>query len=314
MARGTYLQQIARRAVLDTPGALRPRRRPYPVTPVDDAAPGWPVVSARTPELDGAQAPAGAATAVAAEPLAHAAPDDGADRPSVRDDRIATAAAPARGAPASTAPPTPSPPAVTPRRSAVLRGGVPIAPDPLAIALAAAIRWAASEERSDTSAAVRAEPERAAPPDPTVDGAPAAVRRPAPPDASAHEQLDRRSSSAPPRPAIDPRAPVVPAPRAPVVTAPRERAPSVQPPAEPRARRPGSPVTAAAPPAARPRAATDPDAAPFTGIHIGSVEVQILPPAEPMAPPAVTRPTAVSPAPSGPLARGLTSTIGLRQS
>jgi hypothetical protein len=50
---------------------------------------------------------------------------------------------------------------------------------------------------------------------------------------------------------------------------------------------------------------------PFKGIHIGSVEVQILPP--PPAPAPATRPAA-PPAARTRLARGLTSSIGLRQS
>ena len=53
--------------------------------------------------------------------------------------------------------------------------------------------------------------------------------------------------------------------------------------------------------------ATAPDR--FTSIHIGSVEVEIVAP-----PPASAEPAAAAPAPLAPLARGLSTSIGLRQS
>jgi hypothetical protein len=55
----------------------------------------------------------------------------------------------------------------------------------------------------------------------------------------------------------------------------------------------------------------------FTGVHIGSVEVEILPVPDSMKPPVAMAPAPPAPASATavlPLARGFTSWIGLRQS
>jgi hypothetical protein len=58
-------------------------------------------------------------------------------------------------------------------------------------------------------------------------------------------------------------------------------------------------------------------AASGTGVHIGSIEVEIVPVAEapaPSAAPQRVEPAPSAPASAAPLTRGLTSPIGLRQS
>ena len=52
----------------------------------------------------------------------------------------------------------------------------------------------------------------------------------------------------------------------------------------------------------------------FTGIHIGSVEVEILPSPNPVTPPVAVATARASTVAVTRLARGLTSSIGLRQS
>lgn len=313
MSRGTYLQQIARRAIQDTPRLLRPRRlmRAPRATPPDE-----PVLAARvpvavlsnvsavdpTPPL--APAPVGPTRASSAKPrmapepiapsvTAASAPPSGADFvPAIhrRDSSSASDAAeesvpgdkiqrlppmePSPIPPAHRTPPIAKEP-TEPRRPMAPRRNVPDAPDPLAVALAAAVRWTSSEERPDPIAATRPAHER-----PATE----ADHREEPIVGAAREtpSRDTPSRATPPR---DLPARVTPVPRAEAVAA-----------------IPGDRSTPAS------------TAERFTGIHIGSVEVHILPPPEPVAPP-VPRPRAVSTVrPVTPLARGLSSSIGLRQS
>lgn len=156
-------------------------------------------------------------------------------------------------------------------------------PDPLAAALAAAVRWTAS----DPAAMIPSRPPRAVEiPPATAASAVDISGRPAPAAGSPRQAAVAPAFPAParvaaiPQPSILPRAMVSPS-------------------------QPVAAVTTHASAAAVER---------FTGIHIGSVQVEILPPPVPLtsppaAPPAVPRAT-----PASQLARGLTSSIGLRQS
>jgi hypothetical protein len=160
-----------------------------------------------------------------------------------------------------------------PRRPMPSRRNVPVAPDPLAVTLAAAMRWTSSDER----------------PTPIVPRAAPHAERDVEPVAGARRETPRR----------DPAAPVTQAPRAEAVAA--------------TARGPLSLPSPAASPGPASRPTPPPAAERFTGVHIGSLEVQILSPPELVTPP-IARPPAASKAVLTPLARGFTSSIGLRQS
>jgi len=310
MARGSYLEQIASRAVPDT-RFLRPRRpvlAPFPVPP-DQAVPAAQVAFAVAPAATpGAPSPLGAATpldplspppahpslrpepapvvaATSTSPVGESAVVSPHD-PSPATDPSRRTAPPAtlgEGAPAkpsvAVTPPSPEQVAKTP---AATRGRiapprhVPAAPDPLALALATAVRWTSSDEMPD-----------------------AIARRPQP-------------ELPPTKPAGRDRSPAGPARETAPLRAASRLEPS-SPPVSPTTR-PPSPEVPAGPQERATRALAVEGAAPeAAGIHIGSVEVQILAP-PPVAPP-VPRPTAAArAAPPGPLARGLASAIGLRQS
>lgn len=313
MSRGTYLQRIARRAIQDTPGVLRPRRsmRTLSASPPDEAPSALQspaaVSSTRLPAADPVQprasAPVGrfppsiAPPEIAAQPAAHATvsvslppPVAGVDTHAVPRRDVPSAARaveetsaadiiqrPSRREPSAVAGDrTTEAIARTPggaRRRMPSRRNVPVAPDPFAATLAAAVRWTSSDER------------------PT----------PIAPRATAHsereiEPVARDLRETPPR---DPPAGVTQAPRAEAVAA--------------TPRGPLSLPSSAASPGAASRATPAPAAERFTGIHIGSLEVQILTPPEMPTPPAA-RPPAASNAVLTPLARGFTSSIGMRQS
>ncbi|MBK8211890.1 MAG: hypothetical protein IPK78_20045 [Rhodospirillales bacterium] len=156
-------------------------------------------------------------------------------------------------------------PPIEPRRPMAPRRNIAVAPDPLAVALAAAVRWTSSDdERPDPNAVAPRQRERP--------GAPAFV----PPRETHRREAPAPPGDAPPR--------VVRAPRAEVVAAKPDHRPAPAPAAER-----------------------------FAGVHIGSVEVQILSPT-PVQPPVARPPAVPSAAPAPPLARGLTSAIGLLQS
>jgi hypothetical protein len=196
--------------------------------------------------------------------------------------------------------PAPSQPRTEPSRVAVppdtesiaverLTSPAPIAddrvstPDPFAMALAAAVRWTSSD------------PEPLAP-------------------------MQRAHAAVPVRPAA--RSAVVQTPREsppPATPAPTTRGRATGGETAPTMPTPAMPTRAIVPaprqtPAGAPRA-TPPSTERFTGIHIGAVDVQILPPPDPVKPPAAA-PAASRPKPAtaSQLARGLTSSIGLRQS
>jgi hypothetical protein len=169
---------------------------------------------------------------------------------------------------------------MAPRRNA------PIAPDPLAVALAAAVRWTSSDARSALigrrAQAAATSPEH---------------KRSATLAADSDEPVGGPAHETPPRetPALE-----LPARKMPARDAPARATPSV---------RAESVVTAP-----RERSAPAPAAEPATRVHIGSIEVHMLPAPEAVAQ-KISRPQAVSSAaPAAPLARGLTSSIGLRQS
>lgn len=162
---------------------------------------------------------------------------------------------------------------IAPRR-ALPRRNVAAAPDPLALALAAAVRWTSSAEPVDREAS-EIERDRSATP---------RARGASLPSSPANEPIARETVGATVAPAQPP-APSnsrhlaragLEAPRVPAMPLPENR---------------------------------------FTGVHIGSVDVQIVSAAEPAARPVVRAPVASNrPSPQGPLARGLTSPFGLRQS
>jgi hypothetical protein len=159
-----------------------------------------------------------------------------------------------------------------------------VAPDPLAVALAAAVRWTSSDERSS----------------PIIPTAPTRS------DQEHHAGEGTREVE-----------PVADHARK---TPPRERpARAMQPPhADAVAAMPRGPLSLPSP-AASPRPAAvhetrSPAAERFTGIHIGSLEVQILPPPAPVTSPVQRRSVTLGVAPAASLARGFTSAIGLRQS
>ena len=306
MARGSYLEQIASRAAQDA-RFLRPRGpalAPFPVPPhkaVPTAQVPFAVAPAAPP---GAPSPLGAPTPLDPLPPPHAHPSLGPEPapvvaatstspvnesavvsphgPSPAMDPSRRTALPAKlgeGAPAKPSaaitPPRPEQIAKTP---AAARGRiapprhVPAAPDPLALALATAVRWTSSDEMPD---AIARRPQPELPPTEPA----GRDRSPARP---ARETAPLRAASR-----LEPSSPPV---------SPTTRPPSPEAPAGPQERA----TRALAVEGAAPEAA---------GIHIGSVEVQIL------APPPVPRPTAAArAAPPGPLARGLASAIGLRQS
>jgi hypothetical protein len=318
MSRGTYLQRIARRAIQDTPGLLRPRRvvRTLPAPPPDDEAASAlmpAAVSARMPAADPVQppisapvapsAPSGAPPAIASQPAAHALVAASAPLP-VPD--VAPPAVPRRDVPfapravdeTSTVdtiqrPSRMEPPAVArDRRTEPIvsapgqaRRPVPptrkilVAPDPLEVALAAAVRWTSSDER----------------PSPTAPIAPTRSER------EHHAGEGTREVG-----------PVAGRERE---TPPRERPARAKqaPRAEADAATPRGLLTLPSPGSA-PHATPSPAADRFTGIHIGSLEVQILPPPALVTPPVQRRSLPLSVAPPAPLARGFTSAIGLRQS
>jgi hypothetical protein len=146
------------------------------------------------------------------------------------------------------------------------------APNPLAVALAAAVRWTAS------------------------DAAPLARSRSAHAASGAHPPV-----------------------REPIVQSPREPAPlATSSQQTPVALTPARPARAMASPSPNALAVTPRTAATtterFTGVHIGSVEVEILPPPDPVQPPVASPPAPPSVGTPTQLSRGLTSSIGLRQS
>jgi hypothetical protein len=303
MARDSYLGQIARRAVLDAPGLLPPRRieRALPVTPLDKPASTVHMPAAKSshmPVVD--HAPPRAPTRVDAPPsasveletrpeLAASAVNETspmATRSGVVSSVIPVAASPTRDAApqlrpadreqqppggeslaATTTAPGVEPVAtvpIEPRRPMAPRRNIAVAPDPLAIALATAVRWTSSDDE-------RAGSKPAAP-----------AKRPAMESAGRSEpsmavlpETHRRERLAPPGD-VPPRVP--PGPRVQAIA--------------------GTPDDRSAPTPAGDRIAR---------VHIGSGEVQIL------TPPGARPPVSSAPVPA-PLARGLTSAIGLRQS
>jgi hypothetical protein len=305
MAQGSYLEQIARRAVQDTPGLLprRPRARALRATPPDEPVSAEQMprpVSSGMPAAD--PIPSRAPTPIGATPWVSIEPETPSEpAASVVSEAVATPsragvvpevihgdAPPARDATSQTRPagriqqpperedftvadaPTlaPPPPSLEPRRPAVPQRNIAVVPDPLAVALAAAVRWTASDnERPGPIAAARVQRER-----PAGRGGPAAV----PPRA-----IRGRDAAAPP---------------------PHDDAPPVR--RDPRA----DPVAATS----DHRSAPAPAAERFAGVHIGSVEVQILAPS--VQPAIARRPGVSSGTPAAPLTRGLSSAIGLHQS
>src|SRR5262245_39656268 len=180
MARGSYLDQIAWRAVQDTPALLPPRRR-VRATPV--AAPDHPltvpqvpsVPSPTTPAADpipprmaatiGAPASASADQHLGPEPsspdvvesspsppravgVPDALPVEPAPDPVVDVKPIHEIPPPQREPVAAAAKPTEpfAPPPPRPRRPPEPRRNIAVAPDPLAVALAAAVRWTSSDD------------------------------------------------------------------------------------------------------------------------------------------------------------------------
>jgi hypothetical protein len=301
MARGAYLERLARRAVQATPGLMPPRRlvRALPAT-----APDPPLAPARAPSAaslgpDADSIPRPAPMPIAApparvEPQTRSEPTIPAAialSPPLADAGVVpglggsvdpidapTPIAAPDTPPAEKVQPQPADPLIVataprmerkataplePRRSMPPDRNIAVAPDPLAVALATAVRWASSDED-----------------------------RPAPIAANGPERARPATTSAKPGRAV-------PAPTAPEADQ-RSRV-GLAPPAGGIAAAPDGRRSAAAPER-------------FAGIHIGSVEVQILSPPPPSPPPVARTPAASSAGPVKPLARGLTSAIGLRQS
>jgi len=159
--------------------------------------------------------------------------------------------------------------------------------DPIATTLAAAIRWTMSPDHPRHTSA-----------DPFVQTQVAAPR--VPPALLEHPKTTIGGGEPP----HDTRSPM---------TRVQQSAPTPAPRAEASPKRVIEPSQVAVPVSARPSAIREPATAErFSRVHIGSVEVQILPPPEQASmPPAVVRGPEV---PAARLTRELTSPIGLRQS
>jgi hypothetical protein len=156
---------------------------------------------------------------------------------------------------------------------------VQVAPNPFAVALTAAMRWTSSNEQPDPIGATRSA---------RVQHARDAVHASEPMSGPA-----RATPREPPTRATQP-------PRGDAVAATH--------------RGPHSAATPEVPARPAQRETPEPADQRFTGIHIGSLEVQILPPPEAVIQPVHGRSVASNAAPAAPLARGFTSAIGLRQS
>jgi hypothetical protein len=165
----------------------------------------------------------------------------------------------------------PSPPA----RRRALRPADPL-PDPLALALASAIRWTSSSDSPHPIAVVPGVP---APRETETVHAETPLQRP-----SSGPLAAPRQTAAPAK-----------APHTPVASRP---APAI--------------VTPRGLPADSPSRSAPAPARQFSRIHIASVEVRVQAPAAPTPSPARVT-AASSSAPATPLARGFTSSIGLRQ-
>lgn len=321
MSRGSYLWRTANRAVQHEPAIVPPRRfaRALPVTPPEGPQPiatPRPPVPANVPPPRAAEhvhqqqsVPAVATRneeLVAPEfpitpPIVNARPSRPradfvfeASRRALSPTRNATEEIPGgmHAPPAATellpmgAPFNTESIALEPSEPPRLIANARVsAPDPLAVALAAAVRWTSS------------------------DPAPIAASRSA--HAASAAPLTSResivhSSREPPPPATPARAPVTPerAMRAPVIPAPETVLSSERHAPVPTLR------AALAFTSHDPARATER----FTGIHIGTVEVEILPSPDPVKPPVASTPAPPSVGASTQLARGLTSSIGLRQS
>lgn len=332
MARAGYIARIARRAAASAPAPLRPRRVParLPGDGVTEeasaeteayatAAPGFahllgspdlstvvaprstsaPAVAVAPPPVSAARAtpPAAPLPSAVTEPgpasgrarrarskarerdreaggETIALPSPGArTKPAIAEPVAARFSTPervldpAKSSDAGRSHPRPAATTAFARASALPQRNVPAGPDPLALALAAAVRWTTSDERPTPRAAA-----------PVVAQAPstdAPARREEPPTTPPVDASPPVTARATPS-TIVPRA-VATAPRAPRSTTP-------------------------APPAAK-----------GSGVHIGSLHVEVLPAPQPTAREPRRDPVA-APTASEPLARGLTSHIGLRQS
>jgi hypothetical protein len=299
MTHGSYLEQIARRAVQNTPGLLPPRglARALRATPLEE-----PVSAERRPLTESSglppadPVPPSASVSIAPETPPERAASARSEasptlsRASVVPEGIPGGAPPSRdpasqtrpadraqqpleneGLAAAAPPPAASPRSIGPRQPAARQRNIAVAPDPLAVALAAAARWTSSDDaRPDAIAAARVERERGVGRDEPAFVAPREIRG--------------RDTAAPPAPPDDAPPPVRRASRSEVVAATPDH-----------------------------RSAPAPAAERFAGVHIGSVEVQILAP-PPVPLPVARRPAVSSGVPATPLTRGLTSAIGLRQS
>jgi hypothetical protein len=299
---GSYLQRIVSRATADGSGTLRPRRLIYPSSPVPPAeSPPAPLITAAgapiPPDVPSASPPAvalasppsavtsrespaqpaaPAPTSPSTASVAAAAGPAAADSPRVTvakegqastrpvDETMPTEQPRAEPAASSTTTNDPVRSPGEPHRATALRRDTRPAPDPLALALAAAVRWTSSGERSETVA------------------------------------------TSPGRP-VDPPAAITPSDAPSLLSAevPREEPGTAQP-------SPYHALTTARPPAAERQAPSAPRR--FGGVHIGSIEVRVQPPSAPAPPPVPPPHAPSSTAPAIPLARGLTSSLGLRQS
>ena len=201
MAGGSYLQRIAQRSVQGTPLGLRPPRAmrglsepareiPAPPAPIAGAVRAPIAASMETPSaahLDAHVRAAAPSPRHDVEPMPPSMPREtiavDSARPSlappVPDRPVASLPAPAvepavpDPAPSSTTytpapvvanapPPTSAEPPRDPRRT-MSRRNVSVAPDPLAVALAAAVRWSSSDEAPTPVAAIRADHEQRLP-------------------------------------------------------------------------------------------------------------------------------------------------------
>lgn len=268
-------------------GELRPETvRPAPAAPPEPAPVAQPLSSVSSSPTAGAASTPEAPRRMLSSPATISASTLPTEHPRALTQRGLEPRPPELAAPSeSRSAEAPSPGALAREsRRPIVQHNQPPGPDPLMRAMATAIRWSSLDDATPEP------PQRAA-----AQSAPAA----APPAAPSHTSRAPAPAAAPavavpkPAPFAHTEAPANPPSHSAASSALRERAPA------------RFPVAARAD-------AHAPAAVPTRSVHIGSVSVEIAAPPERKPSPQPTR--ASVPAPGRPLARGLTSTIGLRQS